>query len=109
MRVLNQSDIEEVSGGLGPVGFTLGVFGGAARGIRSGYGWQGVLVSATLGGAIGATEGLAAVAFRGGQIFTGGAWSIRPVGLTAVSGGTGGGSSPGSGGSSASPLEARDS
>ena len=57
MRVLNQSDIEEVSGGLGPVGFTLGVMGGAASGIRSGYGWQGVLVSATLGGAIGATGG----------------------------------------------------
>ena len=57
MRVLNQSDSEEVSGGVGPVGFTLGVFGGAACGIRSGYGWQGVLVSATLGGAIGATRG----------------------------------------------------
>ncbi len=84
MRVLTKSEIDDVSGGVGLLGFGLG----AAIGFGTSIGrvsTQQVFAATLLGGLSGAAGNFAGSAAMGGLVVRG-AWGIRSIGLGVAGG-----------------------
>lgn len=81
MRVLTRNELDEVSGGFGPIGVAVGVVGGALASAATGGNGGAILRSAAIGGLVGLTGGMAGAASAGGLMIRTG-WAMRSVGLS---------------------------
>jgi len=85
MRELTGQEINNVGGGIGVIGATIGAAVGMGGAIVNGKGIGDVLVAGLLGGLGGFAGGMAGSAAAGG-FFVRMGWGIRSVGLGVASG-----------------------
>jgi lactobin A/cerein 7B family class IIb bacteriocin len=81
MKTLDTTEIQHVTGGIGPGGAVLGAIGGGVSAAINGEGARGIALGATLGAIAGFTGGLALASSGGARLL----WSFRSVAATALS------------------------
>ena len=86
MRELSNTEIDDISGGVGLIGAAIGGIGGAVYGVASGGGLSGALTYGAIGAMLGATGGIASAAFAGGRYGAGAYWTGRNVAIQTATG-----------------------